>query len=135
MSWEKVKLGDIVKMVTGKTPPTKNAEYFNGELLWINPSDFGSKYITKSKRTIAQKAVNEKKCNLLPVGTILLSCIGDIGKIGILKSNGTSNQQITGLITNERVFPDYLYYYLMFNKSELENLANIGKALQHCGLA
>jgi type I restriction enzyme S subunit len=124
MTWEKVKLGEIVKMVTGKTPPTKNTEYFNGDLLWINPSDFGSKYITESKRTISQKAVNEKKCNLLPVGTILLSCIGDIGKIGILKSNGTSNQQITGLITNERVLPDYLYYYLMFNKSELENLAN-----------
>lgn len=124
MSWEKVILGDIVKMVTGKTPPTKNAEYFNGDLLWINPSDFGSKYITDSKRTISQKAVNEKKCNLLPVGTILLSCIGDIGKIGILKSNGSSNQQITGLITNEKVLPDYLYYYLMFKKSALENLAN-----------
>ena len=124
MSWEIVKLGDVVKMVTGKTPPTKNIEYFDGEYLWVNPSDFGSKFIIKSKRTISQKAVKEKKNILLPMGTILLSCIGDIGKIGILKTEGSSNQQITGLITNDKVYPDYLYYYLMFSKSKLESLAN-----------
>ena len=124
MSWEIVKLGDVVKMVTGKTPPTSNKDYFDGEYLWVNPSDFGSKYILESKRTITQKAVDEKKCNLLPKGTILLSCIGDIGKIGILNNQGASNQQITGLITKENVFPDYLYYYLINNKSQLESLAN-----------
>ena len=124
MSWEKIKLGDIVKMVTGKTPPTSNLDYFDGDFLWVNPSDFGSKYIIESKRTISQKAIDEKKCNLLPKGTILLSCIGDIGKIGILKTQGTSNQQITGLIAKENVFPDYLFYYLIHNKSKLESLAN-----------
>ena len=118
MSWEMVKLGDIVKMVTGKTPPTSNLDYFDGGYLWVNPSDFGSKYIIESKRTITQKAVDEKKCNLLPKETILLSCIGDIGKIGILKTHGSSNQQITGLIAKENVFPDYLFYYLMHNKSK-----------------
>jgi type I restriction enzyme S subunit len=124
MSWEMVKLGDIVKMVTGKTPPTSNLDYFDGDYIWVNPSDFGSKYIVKSKRTVTQKAVDEKKCNLLPKDTILLSCIGDIGKIGILKTHGTSNQQITGLIANENVFPDYLFYFLIHNKSKLESLAN-----------
>jgi type I restriction enzyme S subunit len=124
MSWEKVRLGDVAKLVTGKTPPTNNSEYFNGEYIWVNPSDFGTKYITNSKRTLTSKAVNEKKCNLLPANSILLSCIGDIGKVGILKSEGTSNQQITALISNSKIHPDFLYYYLMYKKSEIEDLAN-----------
>ena len=90
MGWEMMKLGDVVKMVTGKTPPTSNSDYFEGDYLWVNPSDFGQKYIVESKRTITQKALDEKKCNLLPEGTLLLSCIGDIGQIGILKTKGTS---------------------------------------------
>jgi type I restriction enzyme, S subunit len=124
MSWEKVKLGQIVKMVTGKTPPTNNLEYFEGEYLWVNPPDFKRKIISESKRTVSRKAIDEKKCTLLPIGTVLLSCIGDIGKIGIIKTIGTSNQQITGLIPNERVCSDYLYYYLLHNKHKLESLAN-----------
>ena len=124
MSWEKVKLGQIVKMVTGKTPPTNNLEYFEGEYLWVNPPDFKRKIISESKRTVSRKAIDEKKCTLLPIGTVLLSCIGDIGKIGIIKTIGTSNQQITGLIPNEKVYSDYLYYFLLHNKHKLESLAN-----------
>ena len=124
MSWDIVKLGDIVKMVTGKTPPTNNSAYFEGEYIWVNPSDFRNKVILKSKRTVSEKAIQEKKCTILPNGTVLLSCIGDIGKVGILKTVGTTNQQITGLIPNNRVYSDYLYYYLIHNKSKLEALAN-----------
>lgn len=124
MSWDIVKLGDIVKMVTGKTPPTNNIAYFEGEYLWVNPSDFRNKVILNSKRTVSEKAIQEKKCNILPIGTVLLSCIGDIGKVGILKTVGTTNQQITGLIPNNRVYSDYLYYFLIHNKSKLEALAN-----------
>ena len=76
MSWEKAKLIEVAKLVTGKTPPTTNQEYFNGDLLWINPSDFTSKILESSKRTLTTKAVVDKKCNLLPKGSLLLSCIG-----------------------------------------------------------
>ena len=124
MSWEKVKLSEVAKLVTGKTPPTTNQEYFNGDILWINPSDFNGKIFESSKRTLTDKAVYHKKCNLLPKGSLLLSCIGDIGKVGILSSEGTSNQQITALILNGKVLPDYLYYYLVLSKPKLENLAN-----------
>lgn len=36
MNWKKVKLGEICHNVTsGKTPPTENADYFNGTINWI----------------------------------------------------------------------------------------------------
>jgi type I restriction enzyme, S subunit len=122
--WEKVKLGDVVKLVTGKTPPTGNSNYFGGNFLWINPSDFGSKDIIESKRKLTRIAILDRKCNVLPKGSVLLSCIGDIGKVGILRMEGSTNQQITALIPSEKVIPDFLYYYLVINKSKLEALSN-----------
>ena len=84
MKWEKVKLGDYVKLTTGKTPPTSQSQYFEGDVLWVTPSDFKSKLITETSRTLTNKAIEDKKCNHLPPNTVLLSCIGDIGKVGIL---------------------------------------------------
>lgn len=124
MKWEMVKLGDVAKLITGKTPPTVQTEYFDGDIIWITPSDFNSKYLAKSKRTLSFKAVSEKKCNFLPKNAVLLSCIGDIGKVGILKEAGTSNQQITGLVLNENVSPEYIYYFFINNKAYLEGMAN-----------
>jgi type I restriction enzyme S subunit len=124
MKWEMVKLGDCSKLITGKTPPTKNTEYFDGGILWVNPSDFKSKYIEKTNRTISREAIEDNKSTLLPKNTILLSCIGDIGKVGILKDKGATNQQITAIILNDNLFPDFIYYYLISKKLELSNMAN-----------
>lgn len=41
--WEKCKLGDYGKVVTGNTPPTKDIEnYENGTYLWASPADLGT---------------------------------------------------------------------------------------------
>ncbi len=124
MSWPLVKLGDYIKPVTGKTPSTSNPDYFNGDLLWVTPGDFKAKLITTSARTLSKKAVDENKCNLLPKNSVIVSCIGDIGKAGILPNGGTTNQQITALIPNDDLNADYLYYCILDKKRELSNLAN-----------
>lgn len=124
MSWEMVKLGDYVKLTTGKTPPTSQNQYFEGDVLWVTPSDFKAKLITETSRTLTNKAIEDKKCNYLPPNTVLLSCIGDIGKVAILKNGGTTNQQITALIPSKNLNADYLYYCLLNSRTELNSLAN-----------
>ena len=37
--WEKVKVGDIGKVITGKTPKTYNSEYYGGNIPFLTPSD------------------------------------------------------------------------------------------------
>lgn len=124
MSWETVKLGDVAKLVTGKTPSTSITEYFDGDVLWVTPADFKSKYISETSRTLTQKAIDDKKCNLIPANSVVLNCIGDVGKVSILREVGATNQQITSLIPTLKVSTDFLYYSLLISKSELNNLAN-----------
>ena len=33
----KCKIGDLGKVITGTTPPTKNEQYFGGDFLFIEP--------------------------------------------------------------------------------------------------
>ncbi len=55
---------------------------------------------------------------------MLITCIGDIGKIGITQEDCSSNQQITGIKPKENTDVNYLYYWFVANKKVLENTAN-----------
>lgn len=125
MSWEKVKLGEICKLVTGKTPPTKNEEYFSDELMWLTPADFTDKYIKKTQRGVSFLAKNKKKINLIPPNSLFITCIGNIGKLTINRIESCSNQQITALCPiQNNVTTEYLYYYLQTIQKNLIAVAN-----------
>ena len=119
-------LNNIISLIkTGKTPPTKEGKYFNGEINWYTPSDLDkSKYLTKAKRTITNFAIEDKKVVMFPKNTLLIGCVGDIGKIGITTELSSSNQQLTGVVPNQSCYVGYLYYWFKGNKRVLEKHSN-----------
>ncbi len=125
MKWEKVSLGDVCSFKTGKTPSTKNPEYFNGDICWYTPGDIGEHvYLKKSARTVSELAVEKKHAVLLPKNTILLTCIGEIRRVGILSNAACTNQQITGLIFTDNISPRFAYYWFLANKRKLLERSN-----------
>lgn len=110
---------------TGKTPSTKETQYFDGEIQWFTPGDLDTaKQLLSSKRTLTKLAFSDKKAARFPPDTLLVSCIGDIGKLGITSEQCSSNQQITGIKPKNDVDVHYLYYWFKQNKKFLQNYAN-----------
>jgi type I restriction enzyme S subunit len=111
-----------IEIKTGKTPPTSQKGYYGDEVNWYTPTDLDNeKYLHKSSRGITQLAIAEKKAFLFKPKTVLVGCIGNIGKIGITKIPSSSNQQITGVLTDSNeVLPEYFYYWLKQNKELLK---------------
>ena len=118
-------IGNICSMKTGKTPPTKQIEYFDGDVLFVCPSDLGkSLKISKSERHLTKKAVADGKANLFKTGTVLLVGIGStVGKIGIAECDLCTNQQITGIVFNDSVLPEYAVWYLSTQRDVIRNAA------------
>ncbi|MGJ1243570.1 MULTISPECIES: restriction endonuclease subunit S [Sphingobacterium] len=121
----KKKIGEITSLIkTGKTPPSKEERYYNGNINWYTPGDLDKgKFLGKSNRTITEEAVAENKATLLPKNTVVIGAIGDIGKLGITSIEACTNQQITGIRTNEEVYFEYFYYWLKANKQLLKSNA------------
>lgn len=110
---------------TGKTPPSKEVKYFDGDFNWYTPGDLDkSKNLGKSLRTLTEIAIEEKKAIVHKAGTLLIGCIGDIGKLGITTEDCSSNQQITGIFPKDNIDVKYLYYWFRGNKKVLESYAN-----------
>ena len=119
-------IGKIAQeLKTGKTPPTNKFEYFNGATNWYTPTDLDQEtYLSSSQRTITELAIQDKKAFLFKPQTVLIGCIGNIGKIGMIREAGASNQQVTGVLTDaQKVLPEYFFYWCKRNKHLLEKNA------------
>lgn len=121
-----MRLKDIGTIITGNTPSKKNNEYYeSNDILFVKPSDIEEDYITsiyKAEEYISEKARN--KARILPKGSVLVTCIGTIGKVGVLKKEATCNQQINAIIPNEKVNSKYLAYLIQSKQKILQLKAN-----------
>ena len=109
--WEKCKLGDYGKVVTGNTPPTKDIKnYENGTYLWASPADLGTiKSITETKTMLSAQGFS--KTRTLPKGSVLITCIGStIGKAGMATKEMSTNQQINSIVVNDNNDNEFVYY-------------------------
>lgn len=109
--WEKYKLGDYGKVVTGNTPPTKDIKnYENGTYLWASPADLGTiKLISETKTMLSAKGFS--KTRALPKGSVLVTCIGStIGKTGMATKEMSTNQQINSIVVNDNNDNEFVYY-------------------------
>ena len=112
-NWKWVRIGSVGLTVTGGTPAKAHPEYYGGEYPFFKPSDLDAgRHITKASEYLSEsgKAVARQ----LPKGTILVCCIGSIGKCAIIDIDGTSNQQINA-ITPIFCYSDYLLYAIGSN--------------------
>lgn len=122
----KKKIIEIAAFIkTGKTPPTVESKYFNGDINWYTPGDLDkSKFLGSSVRKLSGLAINDNKAVVFPKNTLLIGCIGDIGKLGITVDICSSNQQLTGIYPNEGIDVNYLYYWFLCNKELLGTYSN-----------
>lgn len=124
--WEVKKLGDIGEIITGSTPSMKDeSNYSSNDYCFVKPSDLpdkGIEYLSTSESFMSEKGFSNSRC-LVP-GSVLVSCIGSIGKIGILKVKAASNQQINAITPFDFVDSVYLAYVIYGVKDYMVHIAN-----------
>ena len=123
----RVKLADIATILTGNTPKTSdNQNYASNDICFVKPSDIDDNELTDVHYTeyyISECARN--KARILPPQSILVTCIGIVGKVGINAFECAFNQQINAVIPDrEKCDCRYLAYALQYAKPKLQSIAN-----------
>ena len=124
-NWEVKKLGEVGKVITGSTPKTsENRNYNSNDYCFVKPSDFKSsiKEIHNSEFYISRYAY--KNSRQLPVNSVLVTCIGNIGNIAINKVECTTNQQINSIIPYNDINSKFLAYSVFSKREYLQFIAN-----------
>ncbi|MCI6816811.1 MAG: restriction endonuclease subunit S, partial [Treponema porcinum] len=103
-------MGEIGNIVTGSTPSKTHSEYYGNEYPFFKPTDLEQGINTIIAEDNLSK-IGFLQARQLPKNSILVTCIGaTIGKTGLIKTEGTCNQQINAIIPNNSILPIFLFF-------------------------
>ncbi|MFT6624253.1 MAG: type I restriction enzyme S subunit [Cycloclasticus sp.] len=114
--WMEKPIKSLGRVVTGKTPPKVNNEYFeNGKELFVSPKDldWDHFYVNETQTVITEKALEKFKNQVLPKNAVMFTSLSfAFGKMGIASKNCLTNQQINSIIVNNDHDFRFVYYLL-----------------------
>lgn len=120
--WQVKSLGEVVQIVSGGTPKTSVAAFWDGGIKWCTPTDITGtkgKYLFETERTISAEGLASCSAQLLPAGTLLLCSRATIGEIRIAGREICTNQGFKSLVCGKEVINEFLYYMLLTMKSQM----------------
>ena len=110
-----VTIGDLGIVITGKTPPTTNKNYYGDYAVFIKPTDISeqSKFTYETEEMYSRLAAEKYESSLVPKGAICVPCIGTIGtKMTMTHCDCYTNQSINSIVCNENFDNEYVYYLI-----------------------
>ncbi len=127
-SWEIVEIGELGKCVTGSTPKTKVAAFYDPPSEdFIAPADLGvRRYVYDSKKMISPEGIESIRA--IPKNAVMCVCIGSsIGKVGMtFRKVSATNQQINSIVCKEGRDPDFVFYLLSYFREYWKGFATFG---------
>lgn len=110
-----ITIGDLGTIITGKTPPTTNKNYYGDYAVFIKPTDISEqcKFTYETEEMYSKLAAEKYESSLIPKGAICVPCIGTIGtKMTMAPCDCYTNQSINSIVCNENYDNEYVYYLI-----------------------
>lgn len=120
--WEWKKLEEVGEVITGNTPPKSVVKYYlNGNIPFVKPPNLGNGIVIQTQEYVTEEALT--KSRLIPKNSVMVCCIGSLGKVGIAGTDLITNQQINSINFNNKIvnYRFGYYYALTLEKYMLEN--------------
>ena len=109
--WEVKALGDVGQVVTGKTPSTRQPEYYGEDVPFLRiPDMHGKMYAIKTEVMLSTQGANAQPQKTLPPGSVSVSCIATPGLVVLNHHTTQTNQQINSIIPHDQSASKYLYW-------------------------
>lgn len=118
MRTQKYQIGQLGKVITGATPPTKHPELYGDAYPFITPTDITDETVTvQPERGLSELGYEKYRTKVVPAGAVCYTCIASIGKICIADRPSLTNQQINSIVVDEALCDYRFLYYLLRHKT------------------
>ena len=119
--WQETTLGEAAEVVSGGTPRTAEPDFWNGEIVWVTPTEVVAnegKVISDSERKITVEGLAGSSAKMLPVDAVLLTSRATIGAVALAGVPLATNQGFASLVCGDDLTPRFAMYWCQANTSE-----------------
>jgi len=124
--WKHLHFPDVADLVGGGTPSTDRADYWDGDILWVTPTDITRNdclALLDTQRKITEQGLESSNARLFPPRSILMTSRASIGYFALCDGPACTNQGFICLVPQAEEARYFLLFNLMSRKEEIESLA------------
>lgn len=114
--WEKV---ETIKYCSSIVPGRDKPKSFTGNTPWVTTNDLnhlGKTSISKLNIGLTDDEILQVKAKVIPEGSVIMTCVGDLGIITVSKVKMVVNQQLHAFICDTNLNNIFLMHSLSFQK-------------------
>ncbi len=119
--WKLVKVGDVCKCIV---PNRDKPKTFSGNIKWVTTPNLSETSIrliyNEINLGLSENEAKEYNARVIPVGSVIMTCVGTFGLSAIVEKPIVINQQLHAFISNENVNSKYLAYCIQNSKHFFE---------------
>ena len=118
-------LRHVFAVISGATPDSGNADYWDGNMLWATPEDIGSLdgyWLRDTRRMITHAGYESCGTTTAPPNSVVLTKRAPIGQVALLADEACSNQGCFLLIPRHETDTRFYYYWLSMQTGYLQIL-------------
>ena len=123
--WERTTLGVAFTTVTGSTPPKSNKGFYGDFMPLVKPPELRDSELDSAEDGLSEAGAAIART--APLNSLLVSCIGNLGKVGLNTIPVAFNQQINAIFPDEtKALPSFMFYQVLSCsfKEQLASLAS-----------
>ena len=114
------------RIVGGSTPSSSEPSYWDGEIVWVTPTDISKQSrLNDSLRRITKNGLDNCSTQIVPAGSIVISCRAPVGNVAFAKVPLCTNQGCKALVPwNQVIESEYAFRLFSVLQEELQSRAN-----------
>ncbi|WP_429035832.1 restriction endonuclease subunit S [Aeromonas veronii] len=123
--WTKTTLGAAFTTATGGTPAKSNESFYGDFIPLVKPPELRDSELDSAEDGLSEAGASVAR--IAPLHSILVSCIGNLGKVGLNTIPVAFNQQINAIFPDgDKALPSFMLYQAQSCsfKEQLESLAS-----------
>ena len=122
--WE---MGPVINYADCIVPGRDKPKSFTGDTPWITTNDLNHLGVTKESDEfigLSDYEIKEVRARVIPLNSVLMTCVGDLGVVSIAGADMVVNQQLHTFQCKEEMNKVFLMFSLSFQKAYMYKVAS-----------
>jgi type I restriction enzyme S subunit len=128
--WKVACAQDFGQVVTGKTPPKEQPEFFGTEIPFIKlPDMHGKMFVLDTTENLSLLGQEHQANKTIPPNSLCVSCIGTAGIVVITTRPSQTNQQVNSVVLRCLTDREFLYFRFLDLKETINQYGANGATM------